>query len=163
MSLTLYTALWFLPFVAPICLFVAYSDMRAMRIPNKAVLALTGVFMLVGLVALPFSEYLWRYAHLGIVLLIGFIMASARLVGAGDAKFAAAMAPFVAQADVMLFLTLFAALLLAAFCAHRMARHVPAVRAATPNWTSWEEKKDFPMGLALGGTLICYLLLPVLL
>lgn len=39
------TALWFLPFALPIAVWVAWSDMKFMRIPNKAVLALTAVFL----------------------------------------------------------------------------------------------------------------------
>ena len=46
------TAFWFLPFALPIAVWVAWSDMKFMRIPNKAVLALTAVFLVVGLAAL---------------------------------------------------------------------------------------------------------------
>ena len=38
------TALWFLPFVIPITIWVAWSDMASMKIPNKAVLSLMIVF-----------------------------------------------------------------------------------------------------------------------
>jgi prepilin peptidase CpaA len=149
-------ALWFLPFVTPIALWVMWSDMATMRIPNKAVLALTLVFAVVGLVALPFEDWAWRWAHLGVVLLIGFILSAAGLLGAGDAKFAAAMAPFVAVQDLGLFLPLFAAILLAAFAAHRTVRALPALRGMTPDWASWQSKQ-FPMGLALGAGLVAYL------
>ena len=83
------------------------------------------------------------------------IVNAAGLVGAGDAKFAAAMAPFFITADVRLLLGLFAACLLGAFFAHRLARAVPAVRRATAEWASWTARK-FPMGLALSGTLIFF-------
>ena len=36
-------AAWFLPFVIPIAIWVAWSDMSSMKIPNKAVLALLAV------------------------------------------------------------------------------------------------------------------------
>ena len=32
MQITAYSAMWFLPFVLPICFYVAWSDMRAMPI-----------------------------------------------------------------------------------------------------------------------------------
>lgn len=163
MALTLSQALWFLPFVVPICLFVAWSDMKFMRIPNKTVLVLVGVFAIVGLIALPLGDYAWRWVHLLVVLGIGFVVASLGLVGAGDAKFAAAMAPFIALGDLRLVLVLFAAILLGAFVTHRTARAIPAMRRATPDWESWSRKKDFPMGLALGTTLVFYLVLPVIL
>lgn len=163
LTLTLAQALWFLPIALPVSLYIAWTDMKFMRIPNKAVLALLIGFAVLGLFALPLTEYLWRYVHFFAVLGIGFVVASAGLVGAGDAKFAAAMAPFVALGDLMAMLTLFAAVLLGAFATHRLAARVPAIRSATADWASWGEKRDFPMGLALGGTLCLYLLMPILL
>lgn len=149
-------ALWFLPFVAPVAIWVAWSDMKFMKIPNKAVLALAGVFAAIGLLALPLPEYGWRWVHLAVVLAIGFVLTIAGAMGAGDAKFAAAMAPFVALGDARLFIGVFAASLLAAFAAHRLMRAVPAFRAATPDWASWTHAK-FPMGLALSGALLIHL------
>ncbi|MGC9370522.1 MAG: prepilin peptidase [Paracoccaceae bacterium] len=152
-------ALWFLPFTAPIALYVAWSDMKSMKIPNKAVYTLVAVFAVVGLIALPLETYMWRWLHLAAVLLVGFVMATAGLIGAGDAKFAAAMAPFVALGDAVLFCYLFSAVLLAGFVTHRAARRIPAVVNALPDWESWHRKKDFPMGLALGAVLVIYLAL----
>ncbi len=150
------SAQWFLPFVVPVCLYVAWSDMRAMKIPNPAVLALAGVFLAVGLVALPLAEYPWRLLQLVVVLALGIVLNAAGAMGAGDAKFAAAAAPFIDPGDLRFILALFAAVLLAAFAAHRLARATPLRRLA-PEWESWERGRDFPMGLALGGTLAAYL------
>ena len=151
-------ALWFLPFATPIAIWVAWSDMARMKIPNKAVLALVAVFAVVGMIALPLPDYGWRWVHLVVVLALGFIANAAGLLGAGDAKFAAAMTPFVLREDIVLFAYLFAAVLLAGFATHRLACRVPAIRARTPGWESWE-RKDFPMGLCLGGALVFYLLI----
>lgn len=151
------TALWFLPFALPIAIWVAWSDMKFMRIPNKAVLALTAVFLVVGLAALPLEVWAWRWTHLLVVLAIGFVANLAGVIGAGDAKFAAAMAPFFPTADLRLVLALFAAAIVGAFISHRTARAIAPVRAMTADWASWTHK-DFPMGLALSGTLIFYLL-----
>jgi prepilin peptidase CpaA len=156
------TALWFVPFAVPIGIWAAWNDMAFMKIPNKAVMALFVVFAVIGLVALPFQDYLWRYAQLAAVLVVGFVLNMARAVGAGDAKFAAAMAPFIDPGDLRILLVLFAAVLIAAFVTHRAARAVPAVRGAFPAWESWT-RRDFPMGLALGGTLIFYLVLGAIL
>lgn len=149
-------SLWFLPFATPIALWVAWSDMARMKIPNRAVVALVAVYAVVGLIALPPEAYLWRYAHLGVVLVAGFLANMARLLGAGDAKFAAAMAPFIALPDAVPFIYLFAATLVAGFAVHRLARAIPAVRGLAPGWESWT-RKDFPMGLCLGGALVIYL------
>lgn len=149
-------ALWFLPFAVPVAVWVAWSDMKFMRIPNKAVLALTAVFLLIGPLALPLADWGWRWLHLAVILGLGFAANAARLMGAGDAKFAAAMAPFFALDDLRFVLGLFSACLLAAFASHRAMRALPAFRAAAPHWASWTHK-DFPMGLALAGTLVFYL------
>lgn len=143
-------------FALPICIWVAYSDMARMKIPNYAVLALAGVFLVLGPVVFPLEEYLWRIAGGGIILAIGFVMNQLRLIGAGDAKFAAAMAPFFSKADLPLVLIIFSLMLIVAFLSHRTARAIPAVRGLTPNWESWTHKK-FPMGLALSSTLVAYL------
>lgn len=158
MYLAASTAQWFLPFVLPICLYVAWSDLRAMRIPNGAVLVLAGVFVLVGLIAVPLADYPWRLAQLGAVLLLGIVVNAAGLVGAGDAKFAAAAAPFIHPGDLRLLIVILAANLLAAFVTHRFAKHT-RLRRLAPDWQSWSEKRDFPMGLSLGGTLVIYLVL----
>lgn len=152
--------LWFLPFMLPIAIWVAWSDVKFMKIPNKAVIALFAVYLVVGLFVFPLKLWGWGWALAGIVLLIGFVATAAGMMGAGDAKFAAAMAPFFATGDVRFVLVLFAACLLAAFSSHRLMRATPAFRAITPDWESWTNK-DFPMGLALSGTLIFYPLLMV--
>ncbi|WP_114284855.1 prepilin peptidase [Candidatus Halocynthiibacter alkanivorans] len=158
MELTAFSALVFLPFALPVTIWVAWNDMKYMKIPNQAVLTLTAVFLLIGLIALPLAEYPWRLSHFAVVLAIGFVANMAGLVGAGDAKFAAPMAMFVPLSDMRLMLILFAAVLLGAFATHRLFRAIPAVRRNTADWQSWQ-RKDFPMGLALGSTLAFYLML----
>ncbi len=155
-------ALAFLPFALLIGVWVAWNDMKFMKIPNKAVLALFGVFVLVGPFVLPFEEYLWRYVHVVVVLAITFAANLLRLMGAGDSKFIAAMAPFVDRADALAFCQIAAVVLLAAFATHRLFRAIPAMRRAFPDWRSWTHPK-FPMGLGLSGMLIVYLALGVLL
>lgn len=158
LEITSRAALWFLPFVTPVCLWVIWSDLRAMRIPNVAVLTLAGIFVLVGLVAVTpvWPDYAWRIAVMFIALVIGFIANAAGLMGAGDSKFIAAAAPFVAPADWRIVVFIFAANLLACFVTHRGVKHSP-LRGLAPHWISWDRGKKFPMGFALGATLVIYL------
>lgn len=149
-------ALWFLPFCLPICLWVAWSDMAFMKIPNRAVLALAAVYLVIGPLALPHEVWLWNWLHLPVVLVVGFAANMMGGLGAGDAKFAAAAAPFFMLGDLAPVFYLFTAVLLAALATHRAARAVPVVRRLAPGWESWT-RRDFPMGLALGGTLLIYL------
>jgi prepilin peptidase CpaA len=158
MELTAAAAPYFLPFVVPICVWVAFSDMKLMKIPNLAVLCLIAVYLVVGLFALPLDEYLWRILNGVVVLAVGFVLNMARALGAGDAKFAAAAAPFFAASEATTVVIFFAAILLAAFATHRLARRIGFIRRAVPDWKSWESTK-FPMGLALATTLAGYLAL----
>jgi prepilin peptidase CpaA len=161
-SLSPLAALAFLIPALPIGIWVAWSDMKTMKIPNKAVMALGAGFLIVGLGLvltglLAFTAFLWALGLGLIVLVAGFLGNAAGLFGAGDAKFAAVMAPFFIGADARFVMGLFAACLLGAFASHRLAARIPTFRAATADWASWTNK-DFPMGLALSGTLIFYLL-----
>jgi prepilin peptidase CpaA len=161
MAITAPAAAWFLPFVLPICLYVVYTDLSRMKITNAANLALVAVFVVVGLFVIPFDDYLWRLAALGIVLVVGIVLNAAGVMGAGDSKFLAAAAPYVALGDLRLVLFLFGATLLAAIVTHKTAKHT-GLRRLAPQWTSWDQGKKFPMGLALGTTLALYLMLGVL-
>lgn len=160
--LTFVQTLTFAPFVFAICVWVAWSDMASMKIPNKAVIALGAVWVAIGLIlvifqAMPLMMWLWGFALAAVFLVAGFVANAAGAMGAGDAKFAAVMAPFFIGADPRLVMALTAACLLGAFAAHRIMRLVPAFRSATPHWESWTNKK-FPMGLTLAGMLVFYLI-----
>ncbi|SHG56783.1 prepilin peptidase [Cognatishimia maritima] len=158
LQITSAEALWFLPFVAPICFYVAWTDMKMMKITNQAVVALALVFVVIGPFAFSLETYIWRYLHLIVALLLGIVLNAGGVMGAGDAKFAAAAAPFVALGDLSRLAIIFAAVLLAAWVTHRIAKHSP-LRNLVPHWESWTKTKEFPMGFALGGTLAAYLLI----
>lgn len=149
-------ALWFLPFVLPVCLWVAWSDLRTMKIPNTAVLSLVAIYLVIGLIALPLADFGWRLTHLAALLAAGIVANAAGLMGAGDAKFIAAAGPFVALADAAKVALLLAVMLVAGLIVHRIARASP-LRGLAPGWASWQAKGKFPMGLALGPTLAIYL------
>lgn len=151
-------ALYFLPFIAPIALWVAWTDLKWMKIKNTAVLALVAVYLVVGLLALPFEAWAWGWLSLAIVLVVGFVMTTAGLMGAGDAKFAAAMAPFIALGDLTLFLMLFGLIVIITFIGHRLFRASSFAERIAPGWESWH-RREFPMGLALGPALLSYVAL----
>ena len=87
MAIPALAAAWFLPFVLPICLYVAFTDLREMRIKNHAVLLLVLVFVVVGFFVLPpwsgglvpgrigpldikLPIYVWQLTHIFVVLFI---------------------------------------------------------------------------------------------
>jgi len=162
MAITAAAALWFLPFVLPICFYVAFTDLREMRITNQAVIALALVFVFVGPFLMSWPDYGLRLVQGGVVLVLGMIANARGAIGAGDAKFIAAAAPFIAPGDLRTILVILAANLLAAFATHRIAKHT-ALRRLVPHWKSWDVGRSFPMGLSLGGTLAIYLVLGALL
>lgn len=151
-------ALGFLVLVTPICAWAVYTDLKFMKLYNRQTDLLLAVFVVTGVFLLPFDAYLWRLVHFLVLLAVGIFLNQVAHFGAGDAKFMASAAPFFAHAPdhVMLAILLLSAFLLGAFATHRLARMVPAVRRMAPDWVSWT-RKDFPMGLALVGTLWTYL------
>ena len=151
-------ALWLMLASLPVVVWVVRTDLATMRIPNTAVLTLVGGYAVVGALTLPLAAYAWSWLHLVLILVAGFLLSLTGGFGAGDAKFAAAMAPFVAAADALPFLMLLSAMAIAGFVLHRLARQVPALVAATPGWVSWQ-RRDFPFGIALAPTLTVYLAL----
>ena len=151
----------FLLATLPVCLWVAHADLSRLKIPNRAVMALFGIYAVLGLaLALgtdwTVSDWAWRFLHLVVVLLIGMALNALSLIGAGDAKFAAAMAPFVALRDWDAALALFPLMLLLCWLLHRVARATAGPRLAV-GWASWSSGKRFPMGVALSATLLLYL------
>lgn len=155
MPAALSAPLVFLILATPIAIWVAWSDMKFMRIPNKAVLALAAAYLVSGWLVLPMAVYLWGIALGGIVLVITFVLSTGGLIGAGDAKYAAAMAPFFVGAEPARLFIIAASVILASFVAHRVLRATP-FRTATADWASWDHKK-FPFGLPMSGTLLFYL------
>ncbi|MFV0358682.1 prepilin peptidase [Tropicimonas sp.] len=151
-------AQWFLPLVIPVALWVSWSDLALLKIPNRSVLALIAVYAVVGLAALPGDQYLWQWLHLPVVLTIGFAINLGGLMGAGDAKFAAAAAPFVAAGDLPTALYLLAGVTLIALACHRAVRSIPLLRSPVGHWRSWHGA-EFPMGVSLGASLTLYLIL----
>lgn len=158
METTATAAAWLLPAALSISLWVAWSDMKAMRIPNLAVYLLLGSFLVIGFFVMETGDYLWRLSHVVVMLVVGMVLNALRLMGAGDAKFIAAAAPFVALGDWNILVFVYAASFLGCYALHRIAKHSP-IRRLAPEWQSWTSGKRFPMGLALGTTLCGYLVL----
>ena len=151
-------ALWLFIAALPVCFFVAWSDLAHMKIPNVAVAALVLIYAVIGALTLPLDSYLWQWTHLPVILILGMAANAAGALGAGDAKFLAAAAPFVAFWDLSLVLVLMCAALLFGVATHRIARASFGPRLA-PDWQSWKSGRRFPMGFPLSMTLLGYLAL----
>lgn len=149
-------ALWFFLSLLPVCMVVAFNDLKFMKIPNVTVLAMIAIYVVVGLLVLPLDAFLWRFVGLLVALVAGFLLSTARLLGAGDAKFMAAAALFVAPPDIGFVLIMLALMGPVALVVHRLAGRW-GMKKAFPDWESWQRTREFPMGLPLTATLLIYL------
>jgi prepilin peptidase CpaA len=146
-----------LPFAAFVGLWVSWSDLKFMKIPNQASYVILAVWIVVGILVVPLKLWALGLGLAVAVLVVTFIMNAAGLIGGGDAKFAAAMAPAFIGADIRLLCAIYVACSLGALAAHRLLKYIPPFRRATPDWKSWTHS-GFPFGTTLSATLIFYLL-----
>ncbi len=143
--------------VVPIAVWASLSDMKRLKIPNKAVLAMAAVWPLLGWLAVPtWTAWFWGFAIMAIVLVLGYLLYLTGTYGAGDAKYSAAFAPMFVGAPVGWLLLLIAACMIGALVGHRILGGIPAVRRLTPDWETWG-KRLFPFGLALSMIVVFYL------
>ena len=71
---TVTQALWLLPFCLPIAIWVSYTDLKYMKIRNNACLAMIAVWAVLGWPAVGMNYWLWGFAIMAIVLVLGFLV-----------------------------------------------------------------------------------------
>ena len=158
--MTAQAAYWFLPAILPLALFISWNDMRDMKITNKSVAAVLIVYAVLGPFAFGWEMYLWQWLHFPIALVVCMALWALRVMGGGDAKLIAAMAPYFVMADLEVILRIFAASLLGALLVHTLFRLTPLKRPVK-DWKSWNAGRYFPKGFPLSMTLLLYLVLAV--
>lgn len=158
--MTAQTALWFLPAIVPIALYIAWNDMRVMKITNGSVIVLGLPFVVLGPFAFGIETYFWQWLHFPVVLAICMLLWAGRVMGGGDAKMIAVMSPYFLREDALLIMVIFAASLIAALVVHSLFRFSPLKNFA-PDWKSWHAGRYFPKGLPLSMTLVLYLAMAV--
>lgn len=93
-----------LTFIA-LMILAAVSDLRFFRLPNRLVIAVALLFIAGILVtAMPPQLVLWHVFAGALVLLAGFALFSARIIGGGDAKLMAAVALWMGWSKLAVFL-----------------------------------------------------------
>jgi prepilin peptidase CpaA len=142
----------------PIAIWVAFSDMKRMKIPNTSVIAMAAIWPLLGWFLVPMSAWLWGFALMAIIFVAGFLLYLTGTFGAGDAKYAASMAGMFVGGSISEILVLLVLCMIGSLLVHRLLRSISFVRTATPDWVSWTQRRYFPFGLALSAILIIYLL-----
>ena len=158
-------SLWLLLVAVPSGLAVAYTDLRDMKIYNIVVYATIAGAIVVGLMVLPISDFLWRALNGVIAFAITWLLFQIGRMGGGDAKYIPVMVPFFAPlGGLNLSLSIFVAssTFLAAFFTHRFIKRAGWGEKVCPHWQSWHTNR-FPGGLALGPALIFYLIVHAIL
>ena len=152
----------------PVTVWVIYTDVTEMKIKNLAVLAMLAIFLVAGPFLMPLGEYGTRWLHFAVVLVIGYLLSATLGFGAGDMKYAAAVAPYVPVADLRQLAALFVLWTFALLVMFWAARRSDALRTAAPGWvwltaTSAEaggaRKLKTPFGVALAPTVTTYFFL----
>lgn len=141
----------------PIVIWAAWSDLKFMTIPNKACIALFLLFVISGPFLFTLPEYGIRIAQGFVILVIGFLLTTAGVMGGGDSKLFAAIAPYVIFPDVGKFFFILSFLALAAVLIHRSVPRFPSLLRVFEGWKSFGEKRHFPFGLPLAAALTVYL------
>ena len=145
--------------VLPIAIWAAFSDLKRMKIPNASVLAMAAVWPLLGWFVVPtWGLWFWGFGLMAIVFVAGFLLYLTGTFGAGDAKFAAAMAGIFVGGNIGEILLIIFVCMVGALLLHRILRSLPFIRNATPDWESWTRRRYFPFGLALSAIVVFYLL-----
>ncbi|WP_339108208.1 prepilin peptidase [Thioclava sp. GXIMD4216] len=153
----------FLLAMTPVCLWVAATDLRDMKIRNVAVYTTAGIFVFLGLAVLPPEVWAWRWVNFAVVLAIGFALFAFAGFGAGDVKFVSVAALFVSHepGQISLAMICLSVGLLAGLGLHQLLKRLPALTRATSGWRSWTAKRT-PAGVGLALALWIYLALAVL-
>lgn len=132
--------------LAPLLLYVGYSDLRYMRIPNwLSLLALALFTVTLPVIGLP--EAGWRLLAAAIVFCLGFIGFAFRMFGGGDAKFLGALILFIPSQSLTLYAYVFSAAMLVGIGILLAARTLPASRESS--WVGIASAGKFPMGISI--------------
>jgi len=144
----------------PFSIYAALSDLRSMKIYNKTNIGLFLTFVVVGPFLFPLDEYGLRLSQGAVMMAVGMILTGFGMMGGGDSKFIAAMAPYVAFQNALGFLFLLSVLSLVTVALHRGIGAIKPLQPSLVEWRSWSaEKRKFPFGVTLGATLVLYLAL----
>jgi prepilin peptidase CpaA len=131
---------------APLLAWMAYSDLRFMRIPNWLVLGIVVVFV----VCLPFLSMVSitsRVIAAVCLLGIGFVTFAAGLFGGGDVKVLSALMLLIPPGTRVEFAMLFSVAMLLGIAVVLTVRLAPA--ASRSGWVGVRAKGMFPMGISI--------------
>lgn len=136
----------------PLMVYITYTDLRYLRIPNWSVLAVLGVFVATGIWGLPFETFLWRIGYAALALAAGIVIYNLAQgsVGAGDLKLIAALAPFLSQANLLDFMLIYVVVSIFGTILFMVMRRRNRRRGVKEPWKAFGETIYMPAGVFLG-------------
>lgn len=150
--------------VIPMLIYVMYSDLKDMRIPNMASLVIFAAFVPLGLWGLPIETFGWRVLHGAIAFFVAFGLFSVApgVVGGGDLKLIVALVPYV-PGDLLIVLAelwvVMSVVTLLLFVALRAGLRGRTQLAAIERSSETFLKLPFPYAWTIAGSFIAFLAL----
>jgi prepilin peptidase CpaA len=131
------------------------TDFQRLIIPNAACAAIAVAFLPAALLAgLGFDAIAWHYGVAAALLLAGAVLFARRLAGGGDVKFLAAVAVWIAPADILSYVALMAliggALAVIVLIAARLKPRFPALGRIAWLGDGGFHAQEVPYGVAVG-------------
>lgn len=151
-------ALILLVLMLPIAIWATFNDLKRLKIPNKAVLAMAAIWPLAGWMAVPtWTAWAWGFAFMAIGIALGYVAHALVNFPGGDSKYAAAISPVFVGADIVEVITLVLACMLGATVLFQIVRILPGIDRVTAGWEGFKHWRIVPFGLALSAMVIYYL------
>lgn len=147
---------------------MAFSDMTALRISNRDVLALFILYPVYLSFAVNAPDIAWAFGIAGVVLIIGFALFALKIIGAGDAKMLSVIALWAGPEMISTTLMIIGVSggALALFMMSRFQFEVAALasRYGAISFSNAIETRQLPYGVAIaaGGGFVAYRLFSVI-
>ena len=133
-------------------LYVIYTDLSDLRIPNVVVMALLAVFAATQAPFLPLPELAWRTGAAAVVFALGVAVFVLHLLGGGDVKLLPVVVLFIPSGQWAQFmLALSVAVILSLSCL-RLLRRTGVGR----QWRSLNQTARYPLGPAIALAALIY-------
>lgn len=133
--------------ISPLLVAMGYCDLKAMRIPNRLVIAMLVVFVLASPFTLAPGDILMRILAAGVVFVVsvaGFVF---RILAGGDVKALSALVLFVPTEYLVVFAFVFSAAMLTGIAGVLLLRQ--AFGDPKAPLAALADEQGFPMGISI--------------
>ncbi|MEM7056283.1 MAG: prepilin peptidase [Pseudomonadota bacterium] len=161
-------ALWLvIATMVPLLLYTAWSDLKTLKIPNWIPLLILVIYLITGFWGLSLEVFLWGLGA-GVITLVAFILLYSLLdvmgiggIGAGDLKLLAAVVPFMFARDLLMILIFYFIAVMAVWMTFtilwRRKKGESSFASLNQEGTKYGRRTP-PMGVAIAGAMIAYLI-----